>query len=204
MNSQTDVGVRKLVAEREGQTWCLFLDRDGVLNRRVVGDYVRSRQQFEWMDNALPALNLLNDWAPHLVVVTNQQGVGKGFMTSADVDQIHRLIQVSSGKRGSRQLVETFQVCTHLEAENCSCRKPRAGLVLNWLKHHPDSVPSLSIVVGDSWRDLGLARNVAAEVGGCGTIYIGAADPDIRADATFGSLWDFAIAVKCAIDGRDL
>lgn len=41
--------IRKMVAERAGHQWCLFLDRDGVINRQVVGDYVRNWRQFEWL-----------------------------------------------------------------------------------------------------------------------------------------------------------
>lgn len=80
--------IRKMVAERAGHQWCLFLDRDGVINRQVVGDYVRNWRQFEWLPGAARALKKLRAWAPYIVVVTNQQGVGAGLM-SAEIGRAH-------------------------------------------------------------------------------------------------------------------
>ena len=190
--------VRRLVQERKSRNWCLFLDRDGVLNRRVVGDYVRDREQFEWLPNASLAVAELRDWAPYLVVVTNQQGVGKGFMGMDDVASIHEQLQrdLTGTNLGA---IDSFLVCPHLAGAGCCCRKPKAGLVLRWLDRHPRSEPSLCVVVGDSRSDMELASNVAAATGGCGRIYIGDGDGDGGtgdADACFTSLWEFACAVK--------
>ena len=188
--------VQQLVAERAGREWCLFLDRDGVINRQVVGDYVRSWRHFEWLPGAAFAVKKLREWAPHVVVVTNQQGIGKGLMSADDVASIHQ--HLLDGLAPDRSAVEAFQVCPHLESVNCACRKPRPGLVLDWLGEHPDSEPSLSIMVGDSLGDLELARNVAAVVGGCASIHIAEAGSRGIADASFESLWDFAAAVGYA------
>lgn len=187
--------VQEMILERTGREWCLFVDRDGVINRRIVGDYVRTCEDFEWLPNARRALRLLRGgWAPHLVVVTNQQGVGKGLMSNDDLVAIHDHVQSVLSTDGVR--VDGFQVCQHLEAAKCNCRKPRPELILKWLANNPSSVPDLSIMVGDSRSDIQLARNVAAEVGGCASIRIGGrVDPENMADASFDSLWDFAVAV---------
>jgi len=188
--------VQQLVAERAGREWCLFLDRDGVINRQVVGDYVRSWRHFEWLPGAALAVKKLREWAPHIVIVTNQQGIGKGLMSADDVAAIHQHLQ--DGLAPDCLAIEAFQVCPHLESANCACRKPRPGLVLDWLGEHAASEPSLSIMVGDSLGDLELARNVAAVVGGCASIHIGEVGPKGIADASFESLWDFAAAVGYA------
>lgn len=188
--------VGKLMRERTGHKWCLFLDRDGVVNRRIVGDYVRDRRQFEWLPNAVLAVRELRAWAPYLVIVTNQQGVGKGLMGLEDVDSIHRRLQRELTADGAGT-IDAFQVCPHLDSADCPCRKPRIGLVMQWLAHNPDSEPSLSVVVGDSASDLALARNVAVATGGCGSVFIGSGETD-TADASFPSLWDFALAVRQA------
>ncbi len=186
--------VRDIVAEREGREWCLFLDRDGVLNRQIVGDYVRSWQDFEWLPGVRSALKQLREWAPHLVVVTNQQGVGKGLMGSDDLAAIHEHLQADLVEEGV--VIDAFQVCPHLEAADCDCRKPRPRLVLDWLANHPGCEPSLSIMVGDSRSDLELAHNVAAVAGGCASVQVGEhANAGGIADASFDSLWDFAVAV---------
>jgi histidinol-phosphate phosphatase family protein len=187
------LAVQEIVAERAGRQWCLFLDRDGVINRRVVGDYVRSTRQFEWLPGAARALRKLGGWAPYLVVVTNQQGIGKGLMSADDVAAIHQHLQAELAANG--MALDAFQVCPHLESEGCACRKPRTGLVLDWLGQHPEIEPSLSVVVGDSLRDLELAQNVAATAGGCASIHIGSGSLEGIADASFDSLSDFAVAV---------
>ena len=204
LNSSADAhcaAVRRFVDERAGRTWCLFVDRDGVLNRQIVGDYVRSWRQFEWLPRAKDALKILSDWAPHLVVVTNQQGIGKGLMASEDVAAIHRRLQAELAT--DHVLLDSLQVCPPLESEGCPCRKPRTGLVLDWLRLHRDSEQSLSIMVGDSQSDLELANNVAALTGGCASIRIGSQIiHGAVADASFDSLWDFAVAVQRAVTAR--
>ena len=182
-----------MVARRAGREWCLFLDRDGVINRQVVGDYVRSWQHFEFLPGAPLALKGLREWAPHLVVVTNQQGIGKGLMGADDVVDIHERLQAELAAGGVA--IDAFEVCPHLEAAGCTCRKPRPGLVLDWLAQHPSSDPLLSVVVGDDLRDIELAHNVAAAVGGCASIHIGGAGLSGVGDASFDSLWDFAVEV---------
>ena len=186
--------VGQLVTARAGREWCLFLDRDGVVNRQIVGDYVRNWQQFEWLTGAIEAVSVLRGWAPHLVVVTNQQGIGKGLMDAADVAAIHRNMQTDIGIGG--EAIEAFQVCPHLESSGCRCRKPKPGLVLDWLDRHPRIDGSLSIVVGDSATDIELARRVATTTGGCASVHIGDSGFRLDADASFESLWDFAVAVE--------
>lgn len=184
--------IRDLVNRRVGKEWCLFLDRDGVLNRQIVGDYVRTWAEFEWLPNAIAALKVLQDWAPFIVIVTNQQGIGKGLMSSGDIAVIHDNLR--AGLTAEAVNLDAIQVCPHLESAGCVCRKPKPGLVLGWLRNSPAIAARLSVVVGDSLSDIQLARNVAAVVGGCASIYIGGAGL-AGADVTFDSLWDFAVAV---------
>lgn len=193
-SSSQHAAVRKVAAERAGREWCLFLDRDGVINRQVVGNYVRGLQDFEWLPRVQLALKRLRQWAPHLVIVTNQQGVGKGLMSADDLEAIHHHLQTELAMDGVE--FDAIKVCPHLESSGCNCRKPSPGLILDWLEQHPHSEPSLSIMVGDSQSDLELAHNVAAAVGGCASVRIGGhASLGTAADATFDSLWEFAVAV---------
>lgn len=192
-----DKAVERLVAERDGRQWCLFLDRDGVLNRQIVGDYVRSWADFQWLPGAKGALRILRDWAPYLVVVTNQQGVGKGLMGADDVADIHERLQAELALDGVA--IDGFKVCPHLVSEDCPCRKPMPGLVLDWLASLPQVEPSLSVVVGDSPSDMELARNVGPRSGSCAAIKIGGAPPDgVAVDAVFDSIGQFAELVAGA------
>ncbi|MUL47833.1 HAD family hydrolase [Mycobacterium sp. CBMA293] len=190
--------VRKIVHDRMGRRWCLFIDRDGVINRQIVGGYVRSWADFEWLPGSVPALSALLDWAPYVVVATNQQGIGKGLMSSDDVSEIHRHVRAETVRNGLE--INDFQVCPHLESDHCYCRKPSPGLLLDWLHHHPEVDPALSVMVGDSASDLELARNLAAVTGGCVGVHIGPSEGlDEVADESFNSLQEFTSAVISAM-----
>lgn len=164
-----------------------------MINRQIVGDYVRNWTQFEWLPEAIQALRVLRDWAPHIVIVTNQQGVGKGLMSAEDVAAIHQHVQQDLAVTGV--VIDDFQVCPHLQSLECTCRKPKPGLVLEWLERHPGCDGALSVMAGDSPGDLELARNVSAVTGGCASIRIGGDELNGTGDVAFGSLWDFARAV---------
>lgn len=193
-SSADQAAIAKVVADRAGHDWCLFLDRDGVINRQIVGDYVRNWRQFEWLPRAVAALRSLSDWAPHIVVVTNQQGIGKKLMTAAQVSDIHAGIAAQLAP--SDAVIEAFKVCPHLVAEACGCRKPEPSMVLDWLGANRHVDPALSVVVGDSATDIELAYNVAAATGGCSSVQIGVQDSRHTPDASFDSLWEFATAVE--------
>jgi len=190
----TDLGA--VVARREGTEWCLFVDRDGVVNRRIEHDYVRSWTHFEPLPGVDHALRLLAAWAPHVVVVTNQQGIGKGLMTEQDVEEIHARFSRTPG--GS--VIEEFLVCPHLESSGCACRKPGTGLAKDWLAHHADCDPSLSMVVGDAETDMEMAVRLAAETGGADAVKIGPATT--LTTLRFDSLVDFALAVEQVREDR--
>lgn len=197
-----DTAMADMVAARAGQKWCLFLDRDGVINRQIIGDYVRTWRDFEWLPQAQCALKILAEWAPHLVVVTNQQGIGKGLMSLDDVSAIHQELRSSLAAQGTK--IDGFKVCPHLESAHCDCRKPKPGLVMDTLEQYSGIDPSLSIVAGDSPSDLELARNVALRTSGCASVYIGNSSVERIADASFDSLWDFAVAVRNVREERGI
>ena len=124
-------------------------------------------------------------------------------MSAHDVAAVHYRLQAELAAHGVA--IDAFQVCPHLESVGCACRKPRPGLVLDWLGQHPDSEPSLSVVVGDSPSDLELAHNVSAALGGGAGIQIGVrTNRGAVSDASFDSLWDFAVAVGRAEKQRAL
>jgi len=70
----------------------LFLDRDGVINERIVGGYVQRPDEFHLIDAILPVLQAARAAGYKLVLITNQQGVGKGLMSREDLDALHRLV----------------------------------------------------------------------------------------------------------------
>ena len=70
-------------------SWTLFLDRDGVINERLIEDYVKNTNEFILLPGVAKAIAKANQVFGHVVVVTNQQGIGKGLMTERNLLDIH-------------------------------------------------------------------------------------------------------------------
>ena len=73
---------------RIGKEWTVFLDRDGVINRRRVDDYVKHIDEWDWLTDSLESIVKLSHEVKRVVVVTNQQGIGKGVMTEQDAIRV--------------------------------------------------------------------------------------------------------------------
>ena len=137
----------------------VFLDRDGVINRRIIDGYVRRPDELALLPGAIEAIAAVTRAGLHCAVVTNQRGIALGLMTLADVAEIHRIIEQQVAEVGG--LLEEFYVCPHDRHEHCPCRKPRAGLLDQ--AHQRAAVDwSASFLVGDSDTDIqaGQARGV--------------------------------------------
>jgi D-glycero-D-manno-heptose 1,7-bisphosphate phosphatase len=106
----------------------LFLDRDGIINERLVGAYVRSPLEFRLLDDVLPILKNAHRLGYRLILITNQQGVGKGLMTVADLDAVHEVMQSQLDEHGVR--LDAIYFCTDLASSNSPRRKPAPGMLL--------------------------------------------------------------------------
>ncbi|MDR7112498.1 D-glycero-D-manno-heptose 1,7-bisphosphate phosphatase [Microbacterium trichothecenolyticum] len=180
-----------------GRSWSLFLDRDGVINTRIMGGYVRTWDEFAFEPGALEALEALARWAPNIVVATNQQGVGKALMTEDDLADIHGRMRAAVAAAGGR--IDAVQWCPHLAGDECDCRKPKPGMATRYLADHPGVDGSLSVMVGDTESDMEMGRRLAAATGGCITVRIGEGQ-DAHADLVYPSLAAFAAAVTNELD----
>ena len=138
-----------------------FLDRDGVINERVAPhEYVTSWEQFRWVDGIVPLLRGLSDRGFALMVVTNQQGIGKGIFSEAALEDIHTAM-VQSLEREGVTLTRVLH-CPHREDDRCACRKPRPGLIHRALNETPFLVDfARSVLIGDAESDM-----LAAEAAG--------------------------------------
>lgn len=135
----------------------LFLDRDGVLNRHIVGDYVRDWSMWQWMPGVLETLPELSKRFKRIFIVSNQQGVAKGLMTQADLDAIHtnmlRDIEAAGGH------IDHVYTCTDLQDSGSLNRKPAIGMALQAKRDFPEVDFTRSIMIGDSVSDMLFARN---------------------------------------------
>ncbi len=139
----------------------LFLDRDGVLNRRIMGGYVTQWQQFEWLPGVLDALRLL---APHfypIVIVSNQQGVAKGLMTEADLEVVNQQMLQEITQAGGR--VDRIFTCTSPAAADDPRRKPGIGMYFDALAAFPDLPWQQKIMVGDTLSDMQFGQAAGME-----------------------------------------
>ena len=129
----------------------LFLDRDGILNKHLLGDYVRNWSMWEWLPGILEAMPVLAKRFKRIFIVTNQQGVGKGLMTEADVEDVHRHMLADIEAAGGR--IDRVYVCTALESEKSPNRKPEIGMALQAQRDFPEVDFHRSVMVGDSKSD---------------------------------------------------
>jgi len=135
----------------------VILDRDGTLNRRPPrARYVTSPDEFEWLPGSLDALRLLEEHGYRVVVVSNQAGIGRGAMTEADLEKVHKRMLEDSGGA-----IEAIYHCPHDWDEGCDCRKPAPGMLFQAQREF-DLDLTRTPFIGDDERDA-----QAAHAAGC-------------------------------------
>lgn len=148
--------------------WDLVLvDRDGTLNVHRPG-YVEHPQDLQVLPTAAAAIALFNQAPLPVVVVTNQQGVGKGVMSLDALADVHRALVNDLAPAH----LDAFAVCPHL-AGRCSCRKPLSGLFEQVLSRAPWAAAERCVMIGDADSDLvpALALGMTAvKVGSAGNV----------------------------------
>lgn len=128
----------------------LFLDRDGVLNRDLK-PYIRTADELELFPWTIDALHLLADAGFDFYVVSNQQGVGKGFISTMELEkQTHKIEGLLAG-RGLA--IRRFYYCTAMDEENHPWRKPNPGMI-EAAREEFGIDPSGAFLIGDRWSDI--------------------------------------------------
>jgi len=168
----------------------VFLDRDGVLNKKMAeGCYVTRREDLHLLDGVPEAIARLNRAGVRVIVVSNQRGVARGLMTAADVELIHAALQERLKPHGAH--VDRFYFCPHGKGE-CTCRKPLPGMFEQARVDFPEIEAAASVMIGDSLSDIEFGRRL-----GMKTVFIagnpeqqkpGAASAGERADLRCDSL----------------
>lgn len=134
----------------------VFLDRDGVINENR-DDYVKSWEEFVFLPGVFPPLRRLAASGLSVVIVSNQSAVGRGLLSVADLEALHRRMVLEIERRGGR--VDAVFYCPHHPAEECECRKPHPGLLLQ-AAACLDLDLSRSFLVGDARSDVEAALSV--------------------------------------------
>ena len=158
-------------------TCAVFLDRDGVINANVVRDgkpvAPTTLADFKLLDGVEEAVLRLKEAGFLIIVVTNQPDLANGRTTQAIMDAMHAELR-------RRVPVDAIKVCPHVDADNCDCRKPKPGMIIEAAREFSVDLYA-SYVVGDRWRDV-----VAGKAAGCLTFYVdygyeqdGLCEPDV-------------------------
>ena len=136
----------------------IILGRDGILNE-FRDDHIKAPEEWVAVPGALEAVSRLNDAGWHVVVATNQSGIGRGMIDMAAVNAVHahmlRQLQLLGGR------IDAVFFCPHTPEEHCNCRKPLPGLLHDIGKRYGADLAMVPMV-GDTLRDL-----QAAQAAGC-------------------------------------
>lgn len=141
-----------------------FLDRDGVIN--FDKGYLYRVEDFEYLPGAISGMIKLQNQGFEIVIVTNQSGIARGLYTEEQFKSLTQYIELDLSERGIKVL-ETYYCPHHPNGKlkqfafDCSCRKPKPGMILNAAKRHGIDLNN-SILIGDKERDL--AAGVAAGI----------------------------------------
>lgn len=139
-------------------TWTLFLDRDGVINERLPGEYVKDWDGFDFIPGSIKAIERLSAVFGRIIVVTNQAGIGKGLMTEDDLFQIHRMLLKTVDLLDGR--IDKIYHAPDKPDKPTSMRKPGTGMALQAQKDFPEINFVKSVIVGDSVSDMKLGHQL--------------------------------------------
>jgi len=133
----------------------VFFDRDGVVNVSPGAGYVLRWADFHFAPGIITALALCRSRGYATILVTSQQGVGKGLMTQTGLDDIHARMQAELATHHAA--FDGIYACTHL-SDTCTCRKPSPAMIFQARDEHGLDLAQ-SWLVGDHDRDIQMARN---------------------------------------------
>src|SRR5690349_10073241 len=143
----------------------IFLDRDGVIIRKAVeGAYITDAEEMEFLPGSPEAIAELSRSGFKVIVVTNQRGIATGKIKLSDLEGIHARLKKYVASLGGN-ICDIFY-CPHDISEGCSCRKPKAGMLLQAAKKHQLPL-SECWMVGDMETDI-----TAGKEAGCKTALI--------------------------------
>jgi len=156
----------------------VFLDRDGVINRKApASEYITRWSEIEFLPGSIEAVALLNKSGFEVIVVTNQRGIATGKIKLSNLEEINRRIKAAiSEKNGA---LSAIYYCPHDTSDDCTCRKPRPGMLLHAANIHCLDL-SKCWMVGDSPSDIEAGKRA-----GCRTALIASSHvvKDVNAQA---------------------
>jgi len=135
--------------------YIIFLDRDGVINIDSP-DYIKTESEFEFIPNSVEAISLLCKNGFQIIVITNQSLIGRKMIHQKTLGAIFK--KMEQGIKNAGGDIKDVFFCPHTPENNCYCRKPKPGLILDAQKKYRIDLAQ-SCMVGDSAKDIECAIN---------------------------------------------
>lgn len=139
-------------------TWTLFLDRDGVINKRNFEGYITDVDSFEFLPNVPQAIARLSQIFHRVIVVTNQQGIGKGLMTERNLFEIHAYMCDRIYELGGK--IDKCYFAPNLKGAEEDMRKPGPAMAELAKIEFPEIDFSRCVMVGDTDSDILFGKNL--------------------------------------------
>ena len=136
-------------------TKAIFLDRDGVINQERK-DYVKKLDEFRILDKTSDAINIIKNNGFLVIIITNQSAINRKLLSVETLNKIHEKLQSYLEKYDTS--FDQVYFCPHMPSENCECRKPKPGLIIQAVTDFKIDL-SQSYMIGNSETDLQAARN---------------------------------------------
>jgi len=166
----------------------VFLDRDGVINKAIIKNSrplsPRIIEDFEIISEAEVALKLFRDLRYINIIATNQPDIARGLMRQQALDEMHNLIR-------EKLAVDDIFICPHDDSDNCHCRKPKPGMIIDAAVKWNIDLGS-SYFIGDTWKDI-----YAGKAAGCLTILLERSyNENLNSDYVINTLLDATKIIK--------
>lgn len=143
----------------------IFLDRDGVIIRKAPdGEYVGDWREVQFLPGSLDAILAIHRFGYKVIIVTNQRGVATGKIELSKMKEIHT--QMKEVVANSGGIISAIYYCPHDTSEDCICRKPKPGMLLQAAVDHQVRLPECWMV-GDTAADIAAGKSA-----GCKTALI--------------------------------
>jgi D-glycero-alpha-D-manno-heptose 1-phosphate guanylyltransferase len=193
--AQADLAQIPIDLKKIDKSWTLFLDRDGVINEDNPNGYILNADEFIIYDGLLNKSNKQSifrkfaDLFGHIIIITNQRGIGREMMTTKDLLAIHEKLVKEITAAGGR--IDHIYYCPAFDKKDPG-RKPNLGMAVQVKKDFPEIDFSRSIMVGNNFSDMQFGKNA-----GMYTVFLKTTNPGVELpyqdiDLLYNSLADFA------------
>ncbi len=171
-------------------SWTLFLDRDGVINKRNFDGYITKTEDFIFTPYFLTSIPMLSNLFGKIIVITNQQGIGKGVMTDECLNEIHQYMTTEIQKVGGR--IDEIFFASNLKNALNDRRKPLPIMGIEAKNKFPSIIFSKSVMIGDTNSDLLFGENL-----GMKTILLKSSEQiDVKADIEINNFNELELKLK--------